>query len=758
MSRKSHHQNTVKKTANTVKKPARKAPSRQRVILLKVFAVLLPVLFILLFEGLLRLAGYGDNMNLFIQIPEKGYENYMMVNPEIGKKYFQKLEYTSPANDIFLKKKPENTFRIFVMGSSVVYGFPYDRNLMFSRILHKQLEDAWPDTEFEVVNTSITAINSFTLRDFAGQIMKYDPDAILIYEGHNEFYGAFGIGSNETMSRNSRLVRAHLSMLDSRFYQLLRNTITNVARKLASGRGERSQGTLMKRIVANADILYQSREYNITMKRFEQNMGAILRKAKKNSTPVFFSDLVSNVQGMRPFNSIATNSLEGADDVFARARAAEKDQDYNKALELYYKAKDLDCLRFRASEDANTVVRNLTREYDAYLVPMLSHFQENSANRFIGNNYMTEHVHPNIDGAFLMAEAFFNTIKESGLLGEPVSTPKSREYYKQNWGYTSLDSLLAHHRIQLLMGHWPFVSEENQVINYTQIYRPRNVIDSLAFTVMRNPDLSLTEVRIDLARRFEKAGMLVRAYHEYEALLRMNPYIAANYRDAASTLLLLEDLPLALNYMQRSLKYEKSFYAKFRIGEIYLIMGDYNNSIRYFEEAMDIAPEDRKVNVMGKLYNALVYANQNDRAKVFAAELERLRATQFLRIPPPTYVFDDYIPFQTEDQIAEAKQLIGQNKDQEAIRLLTNSLEIYDSHIARRLLGETYFKLKDFENANFHLSKVHDLFKFDARFLHSIIMLNLTMNKQDRAREYLEEMKSLHPGYPPLHLLTRMLI
>jgi tetratricopeptide (TPR) repeat protein len=739
------------------KKPVRNAPTRARVIFLKVFSVMLPVLIILLLEGLLRLTGYGDNLRLFIQMPEQGYEKYMMVNPEIGKKYFQKLEYTSPANDIFLKKKPENTFRVFVMGSSVVYGFPYDRNIMFSRILHKQLEDAWPDTEFEVVNTSITAINSFTLRDFAGQIMKHDPDAILIYEGHNEFYGAFGIGSNETMSRNSRLVRAHLSMLDSRFYQLLRNTIANVARKLASGRGERSQGTLMKRIVANADILYQSREYNITMKRFEQNMGAILRKAKRHDTPVFFSELVSNVQGMRPFNSIASKSLEGADDVFARAKAAEKDQDYDNALELYYKAKDLDCLRFRASEDVNTIVKSLTQEYDAHLVPMLSHFQENSANRFIGSNYMTEHVHPNIDGAFLMAEAFFNTIKESGMLGEPVSNPKSREYYKQNWGYTSLDSLLAHHRIQLLMGHWPFIREENQVTNYTQTYRPRNVIDSLAFTVMRNPDLSLTEVRIDLARRFEKAGMLVRAYHEYEALLRMNPYIAANYRDAASTLLLLEDLPLALNYMQRSLKYEKSFYAKFRIGEIYLIMGDYNNSIRYFEEAMDIAPEDRKVNVMGKLYNALVYANQNDRAKVFAAELERLRATQFLRIPPPTYVFDDYIPFQTEDQIAEAKQLIGQNKDQEAIRLLANSLEIYDSHIARRLLGETYLKKNEFEDAHFHLNKVYNLFKFDTRFLHSFIMLNLTLNKQDRAREYLEDMKVLHPGYPPLQLLSRML-
>ena len=140
-------------------KVLKKDKSSKQNYVFKLITVLIPILILFVFEAVLRISGYGDNLNLFIKNPAEGYEKYMIVNPEVGKKYFQKFEYTAPANDIFLTDKPENTFRIFVMGSSTVYGFPYERNLMFSRILHQQLEDAYPGKKIEVVNTAITAID-----------------------------------------------------------------------------------------------------------------------------------------------------------------------------------------------------------------------------------------------------------------------------------------------------------------------------------------------------------------------------------------------------------------------------------------------------------------------------------------------------------------------------------------------------------------------------------------------------------------------
>ncbi|HET6559480.1 MAG TPA: hypothetical protein VFG54_19305 [Prolixibacteraceae bacterium] len=116
------------------------SPNRKRIY--SIISILIPILFLISLELILRLAGYGDNHSMFITHPDEGFENYYVVNPEIGKKYFQKMEYTIPAKDRFLKEKPGDVFRVFVMGSSTVVGFPYDSNLSFSRILEERLRDA----------------------------------------------------------------------------------------------------------------------------------------------------------------------------------------------------------------------------------------------------------------------------------------------------------------------------------------------------------------------------------------------------------------------------------------------------------------------------------------------------------------------------------------------------------------------------------------------------------------------------------------
>jgi tetratricopeptide (TPR) repeat protein len=734
----------------------REVSSKQKQ-LFKIIAGIIPILFLLIFEGVLRLAGYGDNLNLFIQNPTKGYEKYMMVNPEVGKKYFQKFEYTAPANDIFLAEKPDNTFRIFVMGSSTVYGFPYERNLMFSRILHKQLEDAYPDKKIEMVNTAITAINSFTLLDFTKQILKYKPDAVLIYAGHNEFYGAFGIGSNETMSRNRELTQLNIALMDIRIYQLIRNIISGVSQKIGKNKNE-VHGTLMKRMVASKDILLHSEEYNIAMERFRQNMSDILEKNQKKKVPVFLSEVISNVRGMEPFNSVAKDTLEAAIDVFKKAKAEEENGDFGKALQLYYKAKDLDCIRFRASEDVNRIINELAVEYKANRIPMLDWFQSNSPNKLIGDNLLTEHVHPNIKGNFLMAEAFFTGIVKSGLLGNPSKNEiHPAEYSMKNYGYTVLDSLVAIHRVGMLRGNWPFVKEGGEEFNYLQIYQPVSYLDSIAFWSVEDPSVLIGESRLDLARKYEKSGQIAKAFKEYDALLRTNPYISVNYRDAVTCLLQLGDLPLALKYLEKSLEYEESFFAYFRMGEIYQIMGDYNNSIKNFEKSFSLAPDDQKTNILGKTLISCVYGNKKDQGNAIAKELKKVNATQYFKIPQKKYLFNNYIPYQTKEQVNRAKELIDENKSDEALTELETSLHIYDSHIANRLIGEIYFNRQNIEKASSYFEKIYDQFKFDSRFLHDLALIYNMKNDYEKAGKCFQEIKEIDPGYEQLKQLSEIL-
>ncbi len=735
-----------------------KEKSARKNIIFKLITGLIPVLILLVAEGSLRLIGYGDNFDLFIKNPTEGYENYLMVNPEIGKKYFQKVEYTAPANDIFLADKPGNTFRIFVMGSSTVYGFPYERNLMFSRILHQQLEEAYPNKKIEVVNTSITAINSFTLLDFAGQIVKCKPDAILIYAGHNEFYGAFGIGSNETMSRNRDLTRLHIALLDFRIYQLIRNGISGVSQKIAINKKDAVHGTLMKRMVADKDILLNSEEYTVAMDGYRQNMGEILQLFRDKNIPVFLSEVVSNCKDLEPFNSVSAEGLEAAMDVYKEAQSAESSGEFEKAWELYCKAKDLDCIRFRASEEVNQIIHELAKKHHAKTVSMVSWFRKNSQNGLIGNSLMTEHVHPNIDGNFLMASAFYTEILQSELIDKINHDPGySVQYRKLNYGFSDLDSLLARHRVQLLKGHWPFVKNIEDEVNYLLQYRPVSYPDSLTFAVLQNKQQSLADARFELAKKYEKEGKFYQAFKEYDALVRTNPYIAINYRDAANCLLQLTDLPLALKYFQKSLEFEESGFANFKIGEIYFFMGDYNNALASFEKSFPLMPDESKLLVLVKSYISCVYGNNTEKAKLIAAELKKLNAGQYLNVPPKTYAYNQSVPYQIRTQINTAKQLVQENKYDEALAVLESSLQIYDSRIANRLIGEIHILTQNFDEALLFYKKVYDQYRFDPRFLNKLAIIYLEKKDVTNAKKCLDEIIAIDPGYENISQLSLLL-
>jgi hypothetical protein len=107
-------------------------------MIFSIILVLFPILFFVLLEISLRAVHYGQDYRLFSDLNLYGKEYYKF-NPEFGKKYFYKLPFMAPSNDIFLKDKPKNGFRIFVIGSSTTAGFPYTTGVMFPRILQARL-------------------------------------------------------------------------------------------------------------------------------------------------------------------------------------------------------------------------------------------------------------------------------------------------------------------------------------------------------------------------------------------------------------------------------------------------------------------------------------------------------------------------------------------------------------------------------------------------------------------------------------------
>lgn len=739
-----------------IRMEAKKQPSGVKKLVFGSMLLLIPFVLLFLLELSLRIVSYGERYELFVNFPGKELKEHLIVNPVIGKKYFSKLEFTNPSHDMFLKQKPKNGFRIFVLGSSTALGFPYDENLMFTRILEERLQDSYPERHVEVINTALTAINSFTLLDFTDEILAQEPDAILIYAGHNEFYGAMGVGSVEKTFSSHSISLLHCKLLKFRIYQLIRNLIAGIV-DLRSGDNTNHgvKGSLMKVIARSEPIPYKEEVYNRGIEIYEKNVSKILQQARRKKVPVFISELVSNVKDLEPFCSTVANKNPLAIDVYKAAVESEKSSDFDLARTNYDYAKDLDCIRFRASEDINEVVRKLAEEHNATMVAMkASFFEEVSPNKIIGENLLTEHVHPNIEGYFLMADAFFFYLAESKLLGEKLNIVhyKKSEYYKKNWGYTELDSLLGMHRVNSVKFYWPFTAYDAEFVDYREIYKPISFIDSLAFLVLKSPENTTNEAHLVMAEYYKERGDFYNAFREYHAAIKCNPYRTQDYLEAINCLLKNNDLALALKFANESLKLQQTSYAYFVKAGILIIKGEYEAA----KEALLMAQKFDRNNeytseISNKFYELYYYSGNTEKSKEVLNEIRKTHP-EFQAILPEKPVYVQNIPVQVAPAIWEAVALYRAGSDDAALKILLSSLETKETPLANRVIGDILMRKGD-KNSVLYYLKAYPDYKNNLEFLYDLGSLYVSIALRDKALEILREMKKLNPEAEKTELL-----
>lgn len=400
----------------------------------KAIAISIPFVFVLIVETILRVADYGEDYHLFHKVRGDNKPDYLVMNKDLAKKYFKDNGLKSDnQSDLFLKVKTDGTFRIFVQGASTVVGFPFYRGGSFPRMLKHRLSFTFPDRNIEVINTGMTAVNSYTLLDLTDEIIKQKPDLVIIYAGHNEYYGALGVGSTISYGSHPLVIKSYLRLKKLRLFQFFENSYYKFTNTSFQKPSERTT-TLMEVLAKEQSIPYNSELYLEGINQFKNNLNRILSKYKKHEIPVILSTLVSNEKDIKPFiskdipdenefdqaleeeNPLANRiAMSNANAAFKLGRFYLKNN-VDTAKKYLFLAKELDLLRFRAPEKINELIVDLSREYNTSLVDMKSVFEANSDNGIIGNELMTEHVHPTIEGQFLMADAFYEKIKELDLL------------------------------------------------------------------------------------------------------------------------------------------------------------------------------------------------------------------------------------------------------------------------------------------------------------------------------------------------------
>ena len=118
---------------------------------------------------------------------------------------------------------------------------------------------------------SSAAVNSYTVLDFGKQLAQYHPDAVLIYTGHNEYYGALGVGSTSYIGSNRFLVQTLLKLRTLKVVQLFNNCIKKVSAMFAS-HNMADRETLMQRMAARQHINLNSADYQAGINQYDANM------------------------------------------------------------------------------------------------------------------------------------------------------------------------------------------------------------------------------------------------------------------------------------------------------------------------------------------------------------------------------------------------------------------------------------------------------------------------------------------------------
>ena len=189
-----------------------------------IFAALVWVAFFLALESLLWIAGVETVLER--EDPSRGFSGLVSVFERDGETFRTRpvaAPYRTFNDQSFLAEKPAKGLRIFALGGSSAYGYPWGAPVAFTAILGDVLATALPDRRVEAINVSGISYAIHRLRFVAAEIMEYEPDLLIVYSGHNEFVEpAF----YEALKRRSdEWNRARHALSGSRVYSLLRSLL-----------------------------------------------------------------------------------------------------------------------------------------------------------------------------------------------------------------------------------------------------------------------------------------------------------------------------------------------------------------------------------------------------------------------------------------------------------------------------------------------------------------------------------------------------
>ncbi len=459
---------------------------------------LIPLLFFLFLlasvEFLLRIFDPSLNSPLVESVQNDGKEAYQ-INRGSLVKYFPSDNVIVPElkPSLFKKHKAAKDFRIVCLGESSMFGTPYQMNANIPSILRKQLRHQFPYLEFEVINLGAAAVNSNVILDLAKQAVEYEPDLIVAYMGHNEFYGPDGVGASFLERDFPFLIPLKYHLRELRIVAWFQRKMREYAASVNSG-----ERNLMKEVSRNDRVELNSPDAEWVFGQFEANLTALTKLCKTRRIPLIVSDVASNLM-FPPFASDSMRTPHGMDDSIAAIEhffyekkypeglqklALLRAIDSTNALVNYWMgriclamgnpdsariflslARDNDLLKFRAPSRSNVIIRRVCAREGIPMISSDSLFNALSVNGIPGKELFWEHLHPTARGYYEIANLYLQKILDLHLI--PGSALNDESFHPLPFQVDSLsicwlDLAFGDVAMRNLTKHWPFSNYESR--------------------------------------------------------------------------------------------------------------------------------------------------------------------------------------------------------------------------------------------------------------------------------------------------------
>lgn len=395
-------------------------------------------LLLLLFEGALRLVGMGQDLSLVVPIASA--PGWFRLNPLFDQPFYGLVDLSGPEPRPFQLPKPAGTRRILVVGGSTVVGFPYPSELAFPRHVEAALQAQSDNAEvIEVLNAGITAMNSATEVAVVQEGLRVQPDVIIVYTGHNEFYAPGGAASAA-----GQLSPGWFRSL-SYFRRLY---LVQALRWLIKPKAP--TGDLIESLPGNVHIPLDSQVFQNGIERYRENLTAMALAAKGAGIPIVFVSPVANEHDQPPIEDLraaagtgreswreafrkgerelawgdAKKAIELLEQVqaerkndplvhFRLAQVYERYERFDDARGLFDQALSQDGCRFRASGEFRSVMSSVAEQHatsGAGFVDLHSALAQASNPAVPGRSHFLEHVHFTWAGNRLVGEVIAKKI------------------------------------------------------------------------------------------------------------------------------------------------------------------------------------------------------------------------------------------------------------------------------------------------------------------------------------------------------------